>query len=115
MAYICSWQCPPWLVWKTSRYHIQIWKAGILPHVSGYKTYEVICYARQRERCLIWQLNKEYSPQAFNVAVAVEFGDPVWFAKHLGPRVHDEHHMMAVLALHSLVSTATRLHEIPFI
>lgn len=100
---------------KTSRYHIQTWKAGILPHVSGYKTYEVICYARQRERGSIWQLNEESSPQAFNVAVAVEFGGPVWFAKRLGPRVHDEHHMMALLALHSPIRTADRLNEIPYI
>lgn len=56
---------------------------------------------------------RKTSPQAFNVAVAVEFGDPVWFAKRLGPRVHDEHRMMAVLALHSLISTAARLNKIP--
>lgn len=34
---------------------------------------------------------------------------PVWFAKHLGPRVHDEHRMMAFLALHSLISPAARI------
>lgn len=40
---------------------------------------------------------------------------PVWFAKHLGPRVHDEHHMIVILALHSLVSAAARLKQIPYI
>lgn len=45
-------------VWKTLRCHVQKWKARVLSQVSGYILYEVICYARQRERCLIWQLNK---------------------------------------------------------
>lgn len=79
----------------------------MLPQVSDYNSYEVMRYAWQRERCLIRQLNKKPFPQDFDVAIAVEFGDPrstpVWFAKHLGPRVHEEHHMIALLAV-SLLS-----------
>lgn len=88
----------------------------MLPQVSDYKPYEVICYAWQRERCLIRQLNKKPFPQDFDVAIAVEFGDPslVRQASRTSCSRRTPHDSTPC-SIPSLVSTAARLEGIPYI